>query len=149
MVGWAEYVSLPDWGVKGLRAKTDTGAKSSSLHVENMKLLRDDRVKFEVVVHRHKRDLWVPVVADVIRMGKVRVANGESALRPYVITTLRVGPIEREIEVNLMDRGQMIHRMLLGRTALEGVLVDVTRRYALGTRPEKKPAPRPRRKTLR
>lgn len=129
VIGWTEYVDLPDWNVQRLRAKVDTGARSSALHVENIELLRGGRVGFEIVLHRKKRDRRVHVTAPVSRRSRVRSSNGQIDTRYFVRTTLRLGPVEREVEVSLVDRVHMIHRMLLGRSALSGpFLIDIDRR---------------------
>lgn len=133
VVGWIEYVDLPDWGVRGLRAKLDTGARSSAIHVENVRELPRRRVRFDVVLHRRDRDRRVHVEARVKRRGRVRSSSGHYTLRLFVSTRLRLGPREHEIELSLVDREEMIHRMLLGRSALEGhYLVDVSHRALLG-----------------
>lgn len=129
VIGWTEYVDLPDWGVKRLRVKIDTGARSSALHVENLCELPRDRVSFDVVLHRKKRDRRVHVRTKISRRGRVRSSNGETSHRIFVETEIQLGPVKRIIEVSLVDRGKMIHRMLLGRAALHGpILVDVDRR---------------------
>lgn len=129
VIGWTEYVDLPDWNVNRVRAKVDTGARSSALHVENIELLSGNRIRFDVVLHREKRDRRIHVKAPVARRSRVRSSNGQTETRYFVRTTLRLGPVEREVELSLVDRGRMIHRMLLGRTALSGpFLIDVDRR---------------------
>jgi hypothetical protein len=139
VIGWTEYVDLPRWGVRRLRAKVDTGARSSALHVENLCEEPRGYVSFEVVLHRRKRERRVQVRAKVKRRGVVRSSSGEGTRRIFVSTALRIGPVQKEIEVGLVDRGQMIHRMLLGRSALSGpFLIDVDRRLALGTPPRRK-----------
>jgi hypothetical protein len=139
LIGWNEYVDLPDWGVRSLRAKVDTGARTSALHVENIELLSRERVRFDVVVHRKKRDRHVHVVAPVTRRARVKSSNGQFEYRYFVTTWLRLGPVEKDIEVSLVDRGEMIHRMLLGRSALGGdFLIDVSRRHVLDPRRRKK-----------
>lgn len=139
VVGWNEYVSLPDWGVQRLGAKIDTGARTSALHVEDLEVLPRGRVRFEVVVHREHRDRHVPVVARIVRRARVKSSNGQYEYRYFVATTLRLGPVEKEIEVSLVDRGDMLHRMLLGRKALErDFMVDVSRRHLHDERRKKK-----------
>jgi len=139
VIGWTEYVDLPEWEVKGLRAKVDTGARTSALHVEEIRLLPRDRVAFDVVLHRKKRDRRIHVRTRIRRRGVVRSSTGERSYRIFVGTRLRLGPLEKEIEVSLVDRKQMIHRMLLGREALSGpLLIDVNHRSLLGERRRRK-----------
>jgi hypothetical protein len=139
VIGWTEYVDLPDWGVRRLRAKVDTGARSSALHVENIRELGRGMVTFDVVLHRGHRDRRVSVRTHVKRRSRVRSSNGDLAQRLFVETTLRLGGVEKRIEVGLVDRAKMIHRMLLGRAALSGpFLVDVDHRM-LHSKPARRP----------
>lgn len=130
IVGIAEYVRLPEWRIGLLRAKIDTGARSSALHVANIRREPDDHVSFEVVLrsavpHRH-----VHVLAPISRIGRVRSSNGTVEDRFFVKTVLELGPVRAEIEVSLTSRGGMRYRMLLGRTALDsGFLIDPARKY--------------------
>jgi hypothetical protein len=137
-IGWCELVDLPAWGITRVRAKADTGALTSSLHVENLEELGHKRVAFDVVLHRKRRDKLVRVDAHVVRTSRVKSSNGEISVRHVVRTTMKIGPVEREIELNLVDRGAMIHRMLLGRSALAGMVVEVDHRYLLGRAPRRK-----------
>ena len=149
VVGWNEYVDLPDWGIRRLGAKVDTGAQTSALHVENIEPVGRGRISFDVVVHREKRDRHFPVTARVVRRSRVRSSNGEYDVRYFVETTIRIGPVEKVIEVSLVDRGKMAHRMLLGRSALRGdFVVDVSRRHLLDA-PRKKRAVKKRRRVAR
>jgi hypothetical protein len=127
--------------VRRLLAKVDTGARSSALHVENIHELPRGLVAFDVVLHRQRRDRRVHVRAHVTRRSRVRSSNGELSARLFVRTTLRLGGVEKSIEVGLVDRAKMIHRMLLGRAALEGpFLIDVDHQLLQG-----RPRPRARR----
>lgn len=136
VIGWAEYIALPEWNIAALRAKVDTGARSSALHVEEIETLAGGRVAFDVVLRRKGRR--VRVTAPIVREGRVRSSSGESSERLFVETTLRIGDHEKRIEISLVDRAPMIHRMLLGRSALTGpILIDVDARYRLG-RPERR-----------
>lgn len=139
LIGWAELVDLPDWGIKKLRAKVDTGARSSALHVENIEELPRDWVRFDVVLHRLKRDRRIHVKAKVSRRGRVRSSSGHQEARIFVETTLRLGTVEKRVEISLVDREKMIHRMLLGRKALSGpFLIDVDRRLTTKVTKKKK-----------
>lgn len=128
-IGWTENVDLPDWNVSRLRAKIDTGARSSALHVENIEELPRDRIRFDVVLHRKVRNRTIHVTTKIHRRSRVRSSNGMTEKRYFVRTRLRLGPVERDVELSLVDRGSMIHRMLLGRSALAGnFLIDVDHR---------------------
>lgn len=129
LIGWTEFVDLPEWGVKKLRAKIDTGARTSALHVENIETLPRGYVRFDVVLHREKRDRRIHVRARVTRRARVRSSTGHQHERLFVKTVLMLGPVRREIEVSLVDREKMMYRMLLGREALQGpFLIDAGRR---------------------
>jgi hypothetical protein len=132
IIGVTEYVDIPQWRILSLRAKIDTGARSSALHVENIRELGAGRVRFDVRLSRSETGRRVTVEARIARRGQVRPSNGELEARIFVAVKVRLGPIEREIELSLVDRGRMIHRMLIGRRALaHDFLVDPGRRYVL------------------
>jgi hypothetical protein len=149
VIGFAELVDLPEWGIARLRGKIDTGARTSALHVSNIREIGNGRVGFDVRLHRRKADVTVHVEAKIHRRGKVRPSSGHAQTRLFVSTILRIGPIERQIELSLVDRENMIYRMLVGRMAIgSGVLVDPSRRYALtkksatGRKKTRRPPPR-------
>lgn len=132
IIGAAELVDLPEWGITNLRAKVDTGARSSALHVENVREVAPGKVTFDVRLHRKKHDRRVTVHATIVRRSRVKPSSGHSQLRLFVATTLRLGPVERRVELSLVSRERMIYRMLIGRTALgHSFLVDPARRYIL------------------
>ena len=139
IIGHAEYVDLPEWGIEKLRAKVDTGARSSALHVEDIQQLPGGRVRFHVIVNRRtlKR---VEVEAKVSRVSRVRSSSGLCETRCFVATVMKLGPIWKEIEISLASREPMRFRMLLGRTALSGdVLIDPSKRYSASPRVTKAP----------
>jgi hypothetical protein len=131
-MGAIEYVDFPEWRIMRLRAKIDTGARTSALHVEDIRELGSGRVRFDVRLSRNQSDRRVTVEAPVVRRGQVRPSNGELESRVFVAVWVRIGPVEREIEIGLVDRGRMIFRMLIGRRALGAAfLIDPSRRYML------------------
>jgi hypothetical protein len=134
IIGVAEYVVFPDWGIENLSARVDTGAQTSALHVENIELLPGSRVRFDVRLRRDDSAARVTIETKVSRRTSVRSSTGHSAPRLFVKAHVRLGGREQQIEVGLVDRRNMLYRMLLGRSALKGrFLVDVTKRYALGS----------------
>lgn len=130
VVGWRERVDLPEWGVSGVLAKIDTGARTSAIHVENMQHTTDGRVEFDVVKSRKASAKHVTVEAAVVRSAVVRTSTGHEQERIVVETLMKLGRTEKRIELTLVSRKRMLCRMLLGRSALEGdFLVDVTLRH--------------------
>jgi hypothetical protein len=137
LIGIAERIELPDWGVARLRVKIDTGARTSALHVDGIEELSDDRVRFWIILDR-KRGKRREVEAKVARVARVRSSSGRAEKRVFVSTRMRLGGVEKQIEISLASREPMIFRMLLGRTALgHDFLVDPAHRY-LTTPPELK-----------
>jgi len=159
-IGWREWVELPELGISKIKVKVDTGARNSALDVENVEELPRDRVRFDLVLQRHPARAGVRaaragvraaqggvrstrVEAPVARRGRVRSSSGHATTRLFVRTPVRIGPVEREVEVSLVDRERMGFRMLLGRSALRGLLVDASRRDLLARRRDRRPGGRP------
>jgi len=143
IIGWRELVEFPDWGIEGVVAKIDTGARTSAIHVEEIKKLKGNRVKFFVVTRRRTPVRHVPVKADLVRTTRVRSSSGHTQERYVVAARVRIGPVTKRVEMSLVRRGHMLCRMLLGRTALEGFLVDVNQRHVFGApvrRKKRRPA---------
>jgi hypothetical protein len=129
LIGFAERVDLPDWGIVRIRAKVDTGARTSALHVDGIERLPGGKVRFDVVMNR-TTGRTRHVVTDVVRVGQVRSSSGVAETRYFVATRLRVGDVTKDIEISLARRHAMQFRMLLGRTALgHDFLIDAGRRY--------------------
>jgi hypothetical protein len=102
------------------------------LHVENVRELPRGRVRFDVRLHRRLPERRVTVEAAVHRRGRVRSSSGEAEPRLFVSVGIHVGPVRKRVELGLVDRKNMIYRMLLGRSALSGsFLVDAGRRFLL------------------
>lgn len=139
LIGYAEYLDLPDWNVYGVKAKVDTGARSSSLHVENIQPLPGNRIRFEVVVDPARPERHIQVEAPIRRHSHVRSSSGHGGHRYFVSTRMVLGSVVKEIEISLASRGPLRYRMLLGRTALRGdFIIDAGRRYAAGKKPRRR-----------
>ena len=132
VIGWREYIDFPEWGIKGIRAKVDTGARSSSLHVDDVKLLGDDQIRFYVTVSNKESAKRKKVIARIHRRGRVVSSTGHGTHRWYVKAVIRIGKVDHRITLNLTDRSGMNFPMLLGRTALkDDFLVDVDRSFLI------------------
>ena len=131
LIGWRELVDIPAWGIHGLKAKIDTGARTSALHVDNIVELDENHIEFVVILSRKNTKKRIKVRARAVKRGWVRASHGRTT-RWYIETRIKIGPLECVIPLNLVDRSAMIYRMLLGRNAIEGsFIVDVSKSYTL------------------
>jgi len=143
VVGWREWIALPELGVAAIKPKIDTGARSSSLHAFNIESFRragEDWVRFEI--HPFQRDTATTVRAEarVLEQRLVRSSSGHAALRPVILTAVEIGGRRWSVELTLAARDEMGFRMLLGREALRRqFLVDPGRSYLVGKPPADKP----------
>ncbi len=133
-VGWKEYVGLPDWGVRRVKAKIDTGARTSALDVTRCELRAGPGGALVAALYLsldpRRPERTVTVEVPVVRMACVRNSGGACEERPVIETTLRLGPVSKRIHLTVTRRASMRFRMLLGRKALEGdFVVDVSRKY--------------------
>ena len=140
-MGWVESVAFPEWRVDAVRAKVDTGARISALHVDSIRKLTDGRIRFEIVLHRDQKHLRRTAEAKPVRRTRIKSSNGIYQERFVVPALVRIGDVERVIEVSLVSRGAMTFRMLLGRDALTGFLIDPTAHDLLGKPKRARPAP--------
>lgn len=138
IVGWREIVGLPDWNIPTLRAKIDTGAKTSAIDVDQVEKISDHEIRFDVVMsnrHRRRRK-WI--TAEIVRETVVKSSNGKRETRYVVATTLELGGHKHLTEFTLVCRANMLCRMLIGRTALQNrYLVDVSHTYLASSKPNK------------
>lgn len=138
VIGWKEIVDLPDLGLAGLKAKIDTGARTSSLHVADMKVLEehaDGTAELELRLSPDRRHPERTTVARARRVETIEVSDsgGHREVRPVIVTELVLGGRRKKIRVTLTDRSSMLFRMILGRKTLEGdFVVDVAAKYLHG-----------------
>lgn len=137
-LGWKELVALPELDIPRLKAKVDTGARTSVLHVSGVEVLErfpDGSSALEIRVPLNRRgDREVTARVTALREMQVTDSGGHAEVRPVIETTLVLGPVRKRILLTLTDRRGMLFRMLLGRKALEGdFLVDVARKYLMGS----------------
>ncbi len=137
IIGWKESIDLPDWGIRHITAKADTGARRSAIDVKNIVELPGNKVRFDIALHRKDRDYTQTITAPISHQTHVRSSNGQQHERYFVRTTIKIGKKRKSIELSLVDRKQMTCRMLLGRKALEeDFLVDSSQTHL--TRPNKR-----------
>lgn len=142
VIGWREWVKLPEFGTRSIKAKVDSGARSSALHAHDIvEFERDGEswVRFTTFpVQRKEEPVW-EIESPILEFRKVRSSNGKSALRPVVVTPIIMMGIRWDVELTLAHRGKMGFRMLLGREAFRNrFLLDAGHSY-LGGKPKRKP----------
>ena len=140
VVGWREWVQIPQVDVPWIKAKIDTGAKTSAIHAFDLRAVDRggrDWVRFSVHPWQATASDAVEVELPVHDSRSVRSSSGHEEERYVVLLPLLLGGREVQAEVTLTDRDEMGFRMLVGREALvQGFLVDPAQSYA-GGRPER------------
>ncbi len=136
VVGWREWIALPELGIARIKAKIDTGARTSALHAFNVKrFLRDGERYLRFTVHPRQRRRRPAVLCEA-RLVDRRVvvsSNGAREQRYVIRTTVQAGDRAWPIELTLTDRDEMSFRMLLGRQALRRhLIVDPGSSFRLG-----------------
>lgn len=136
LIGWQEWCALPDLGIPFIKAKIDTGAKTSSLHAYNIKEFYKGHYKyvsFEIHPIQDNNDLSFSTKARVIDERNVMSSNGHKELRYVIETDLILGDTITTIELTLSNRDPLRFRMLLGRDALSvHSIIDPAKRNCLG-----------------
>jgi ribosomal protein S6--L-glutamate ligase len=127
LVGWEEWLALPELGLPALKIKTDTGARTSALHAFAIQPFgRENKpfVRFGIHPIPDNPDIEILCSAPVVDRREVTSSNGQTELRYVIKTPIVIGDRKWDIEITLTNRENMTYRMLLGRTALEEIAVQ-------------------------
>ncbi len=135
LVGWREWAKLPMLDIPLIKVKIDTGAKTSTLHAHDIKIIKDkegDSVEFTVNPMQQNEMISRKSRAKIVDMRIVKSSNGLTEERVVINSPIQIGQMQWEIDITLTNRDIMNHRMLLGRSAMNNLLVCPTKSYCQG-----------------
>jgi hypothetical protein len=135
LIGWKERLDFPEWGLKNVRVKIDTGACTSALGAVSCELVETNgqlTARLRLAMARRRPERTTLVEAPVLRMVHVTNTGGGREERPMIEAAIRLGPVLKRIRLTITRRDAMRFPMILGREALAGdFIVDVARTYVL------------------
>ncbi|MEQ8852024.1 MULTISPECIES: ATP-dependent zinc protease [Gimesia] len=142
VIGWREWISLPDLGIGLIKAKVDTGARSSSLHAYDLHRFERDQeewIRFKVHPVQRRTHEVVEAEARIFEYRSVRSSSGKATMRPVIVTNIELLGFNWPVELTLANRDEMGFRMLLGREAFrQRFFVDAGKSYYGGKPPREK-----------
>ena len=137
-IGWREWVGLPELGIDAIKAKIDTGARTSTLHAYHavpFEIAGEQFVRFRVHPVQRRRLPSIECVAPLVERRTIRNSGGKTEERYVIGTRLRIGSGSWRIELTLTNRDEMSFRMLVGRAAIRGrFTVNPNTSYRTGRR---------------
>jgi hypothetical protein len=133
IIGWREWIQFPDFKNAKVKAKVDSGARTSSLHAYNVKVITEKGVKkvhFELFPNQDNKEGKVIVKAPLVDYRNIKSSNGHQEKRPVIITPIKMFDEIWTVEITLTNRDIMGFRMLLGRQAIRNrFVIDVGRSF--------------------
>lgn len=141
-IGWREWVSLPDLEIPAIKAKIDTGAKTSAIHTFFVETFKDNGkkyIKFKIHPLQKNTEIEIECNAPLYDRRIVKDSGGHVEERFVIITPVKVGELVIESEITLTNREDMQFRMLLGRSTLNKANVEIlpNESYLLGRKKRK------------
>jgi len=140
-IGWREWVCLPGLGIHKIKAKIDTGARTSALHAFSLKPFTENgknKISFDIHPFQHNVAEIVTCVADVVDKRLVTDSGGHEEERYVIETSIMIAGQTWPIEITLTERENMLFRMLLGRSALRKRFIINPARSFVTTRVKEK-----------
>ena len=136
VIGWREWLALPQLGIPAIKAKVDTGARTSALHVDTLQADERDGetlLRFQISSTGRKNSPLYECAAPAVARRMVTDSSGHATLRWFIRTTIELGGRRFDAEINLTNRRNMLFPMLFGRLALgQHFVVDPSASYRYG-----------------
>ena len=135
IVGWREWLALPELGLTRIKAKIDTGARTSALHAFEVDAYKENGIDMvHFMMHPEQKDLDIvqECRAPIFDQRWVSDSGGHREKRYVIRTPIKMGNVQWPIEITLTNRDTMKFRMLLGRTAMSNIIVDPSSSYLQG-----------------
>lgn len=139
-MGWREWITLPELHIDKIKAKVDTGARTSALHAFSLQPFEEGgqrKIRFCIHPLQHNNELAITCVADVVDKRPVTDSGGHTEERYVILTPITIAGQTWPIEITLTERENMLFRMLLGRSALKRRFVVNPARSFVTTRKKK------------
>ena len=125
VVGWREWVGLPEFQRSPILAKIDTGAWANTLHAADIEII-ESNLETKIRFRLEEGSRWSE--RPLHRWRRIRDTGGHETMRPVIRTTIEIASRDFDVEVCLADRSQLKHRMILGRNFLRlGFVVNPSR----------------------
>lgn len=138
IIGWREWIALPDLGIDAIKAKVDSGARTSSLHAFDMEIYKKGKNQFvKFMIHPDQRSgkNEKQCKAKILEFRKIKSSNGQTEMRPVILTTVELLGEVWEVEMTLTNRDEMGFRMLLGRESIrKKFLIDTGKSFYGGNK---------------
>ncbi len=135
VLGWREAIDLPELKIKSLPAKIDSGARTSSLHAEEIefvKIAAENWVTFFVSIEKSGQLKRIKCKAKLIATKKIKSSTGHTEVRPIIWTQIKMGEHTFDTPITLTDRSEMGFKMLIGRNTLRpNYIVDCAKSFQL------------------
>ncbi len=136
-IGWREWLALPKLNIPAIKAKIDTGAKTSALHTFDLERIRrkgKDIARFKIHPLQKRTDVVINCESEIVDIRNVKDSGGHGEQRFFIETPIEIAGKKCNIEISLTNREDMLFRMLLGRTALKNnhFIVDPAKSYLCG-----------------
>ena len=133
--GWKEYADFPAWGLRRVKVKLDTGARSAAIGVRHYTLFDvpgGHEVELHIAPYRGRPRRVKAVRVPVVEFKTVKCSSGEAERRPVIEVEIRLGPVTKTVRATVADRSRMIVPVLLGRHAIgPEFVVDPGQKYVL------------------